>query len=333
MRTWMKLSAALLVSLWLGGSALADDSEAELGVGGLRFTPTNAIQMVSEDLFLSTEVVRIHYVFHNRTTHDITALVAFPLPDIVPNYYFEPVNFPDRADPNFVHFETRVDGHPLAMQVDQRARLRGVDVTARVRAAGLPLSPIDPHFDDAIRHLSADGRTQLLHARLIEDVSGDKNDPQFRGLWTLSTTFSRMQTFPAGRDIVVEQHYHPIVGGSVASTLLLNNISAHDRAQIVRDYCVDDAFDHAAHDMLRRSGQRYVPEQRLAYVLRTGANWAGPIGRFHLTVDKGAPDNLMSLCAPGIRRTSPTRFELERTNYTPREDIHVMILTPPQAGQ
>ena len=124
MRLWA-ISAFLAAGLWLGSSALADDSEAELGMGGLRFTHTSAIQMVSEDLFLSTSEVRIHYRFHNRTAHDITTLVAFPLPDITPDYYFEPINFPDRADPNFVHFETRVDGHPLAMQAEQRARLHG----------------------------------------------------------------------------------------------------------------------------------------------------------------------------------------------------------------
>jgi hypothetical protein len=67
---------------------------------------------------------------------------------------------------------------------------------------------------------------------------------------------------------------------------------------------------------------------RPTYVLRTGANWAGPIGRFHLIVDKGAPQNLVSLCAPDIRPTSDTRFELDRTNYTPREDLRILFLTP-----
>src|SRR6185312_2091984 len=130
--------AAAAACLWLAPAALADDSEAEIAIGGLRFTRTDAIQMTSEDLYLSMDQVRIRYVFHNRTRRDVTTLVAFPLPDILPDYYYEPVAIPNTGDPNFVRFETRADGRVIPMQVDQRARLRGADVTARVLAAGLP---------------------------------------------------------------------------------------------------------------------------------------------------------------------------------------------------
>ncbi len=332
------LGLAACAGLWLAPGAFADDSEAELAIGGLRFARTDAIQMLSEDLYLSMDQVRIRYVFHNRTRRDVTTLVAFPLPDIAPDYYYEPVAIPDSGDPNFVRFQTRVDGRPIAMLVDQRARLHGADVTARVRAAGLPLSPIDPHFDAAAAAMNAATRNALLRAHLIEDLNGgDKNQaPQYRALWSLSTTYSRMQTFPAGRDITVEQLYAPIVGGSVESLLLIGSIPRTDanRRALVAQYCVDEAFERAAQRTAERyGGAERVQERRLAYVLRTGANWAGPILRFHLTVDKGAPQNLVSLCAPDIRPTSDTRFELNRSNYTPREDLHILFLTPQRGEQ
>src|SRR5689334_22219536 len=92
--------AAAAACLWLAPAAfaphaLADDSEAELAIGGLRFTRTDAIQMVSEDIHLSMERVRIRYVFHNRTNRAVTTRVAFPLPDILPDYYYEPVAIPN----------------------------------------------------------------------------------------------------------------------------------------------------------------------------------------------------------------------------------------------
>lgn len=330
--------AALAGCLWLAPAAHADDSEAELAVGGLRFTHSNAIQMVSEDLYLSLDQVRIRYVFHNRTARDVTVRVAFPLPDILPDYYFEPVAIPNNGDPNFVGFETRVDGRPIAMEVEQRARLNGADVTARVRAAGLPLSPIDPHFDDAVAHMNAAARSALVRAHLLEDQNpGDKTQaPQYRALWSLATAYSRMQTFPAAGEVTVEQSYAPIVGGSVESLLLIDSIPRTDpnRRRLVATYCVDQAFERAAQRTAQRyGGADHVQERRLAYVLRTGANWAGPIGRFHLIVDKGAPQNLVSLCAPDIRPISDTRFELERSNYTPRGDLHVLFLTPQPGAQ
>ena len=67
-------------------------------------------------------------------------------------------------------------------------------------------------------------------------------------------------------------------------------------------------------------------ERRIAYVLTTGANWAGPIGDFHLVVDKGAPDSLVSFCGDGVKKISPTQFELRHANFTPSRDLNILIL-------
>ena len=327
----MALFAAALV---LAPGAVADDSTAQLDMGGLRFTHSDAIQMVSEDLYLSMSQVRVRYTFRNLTNRDVTTLVAFPLPEISPNYYYEPVEIPAPGEANFVHFRTSVDGHDVPMAIDQRAKLEGHgDVTDRVRAVGLPLSPIDPHFSDAVARMNAAARSELVHDGLLEALApGDKTQPtEYRALWALDTAFHRSQTFPAGRTITVEQSYTPIVGASVETLLLIDSIARDnpDRRRLVRQYCVDDTFERAARRVMRQAGgAEYVQQHSLGYVLLTGANWAGPIGRFHLTIDKGAPRNLMSLCATGVRPTSPTRFELTYSSYTPRADLQVLFLTP-----
>ena len=77
---------------------------------------------------------------------------------------------------------------------------------------------------------------------------------------------------------------------------------------MIRDYCVDPAF-LAGLDRLRRRGAA-TPEQRIGYILTTGGNWRSPIGDFRLVVDKGAPANLVSFCGEGVRKISPTRFEM-----------------------
>ncbi|MFT3727505.1 MAG: DUF4424 family protein [Terricaulis sp.] len=324
-------AALLLGALLSASAALADDSEARLDIGGLTFTQTNQIEMQTEDLFLSVDQVRIRYTFHNRSNHDITSLVAFPLPDISPDYYFEPVAIPATGDPNFVNFQTKVDGHRVEMAVDQRARLHGRDVTARLREAGLPLSPIDPKFADAVKRLTPQQLTALTHDGLVENVSGDPHEAEYRGLWSLATAFHRTQVFPANGTITVEQSYNPIAGGSVESLLLIDSIprTNADRRRLVRDYCVDDAFESAAHAAAQRiGGPEYVGERTLGYILTTGGHWAGPIGRFHLTIDKGAPENLVSLCAPDIQRTGPTTFELTRMNWRPRSNLQIYFLMP-----
>ena len=60
--------------------------------------------------------------------------------------------------------------------------------------------------------------------------------------------------------------------------------------------------------------------------LTTGAKCAGPIADFHLVVDKGAPDLLVSFCGDGVKKISPTQFELRHANFTLSRDLNGLTL-------
>jgi hypothetical protein len=63
------------------------------------------------------------------------------------------------------------------------------------------------------------------------------------------------------------------------------------------------------------------------YVLSTGNNWKGPIGRFHLTLDKLKPDSVLSLCWDGkLKKTGATTFEDTRENFAPKSDIKLLVV-------
>src|SRR5206468_586837 len=64
--------------LALATAALANDSTATTGAGGLVLRQTADIDMVSEDLYVSVEQIRVHYVFRNRTPRDVSVTIAFP---------------------------------------------------------------------------------------------------------------------------------------------------------------------------------------------------------------------------------------------------------------
>ena len=68
-------------------------------------------------------------------------------------------------------------------------------------------------------------------------------------------------------------------------------------------------------------------ESSISYVWSTGANWSGPIGKFHLTIDKDTPDNLISFCWDGkVTKTGPTSFEMSATDFSPPQDHELEIL-------
>lgn len=322
-------SAALVA---LASPALANDSSAELAAGGLVLTRSAQVQMASEDLYVSAQEIRVHYRFKNLTGQPITTRVAFPMPDVPSTE--EPLAIPTEDPQNLLDFVTVVDGTPVKAELEQKAVLNGADRTAVLKAMDLPLAPHLHSTLDALDRLSeAQGQTLLALGLVRPDVYDDDGKGMKRHwapLWTLKTTWHWEQTFPAGRDLVVDHRYKPAAGAS-AGTMVGSarfRADAEGRAEIAK-YCMDKGFLSAA-ARARKPGMDYPPlwEQRIAYVLKTGANWAGPIGDFTLTIDKGAPENLVSFCGEGVRKIGPTLFQVKKTNFTPRRDLDVLILLP-----
>lgn len=70
----------------------------------------------------------------------------------------------------------------------------------------------------------------------------------------------------------------------------------------------------------------YMWEQNLSYTLITANNWAGMIGNFTLTVDKGYEDSLVSFCGDGVTKLGSTIFEMTAEDYYPAHDLDILFL-------
>ncbi|HZT86709.1 MAG TPA: DUF4424 domain-containing protein [Stellaceae bacterium] len=146
--------------------------------------------------------------------------------------------------------------------------------------------------------------------------------------WTLKTTYFWQQTFPAHQETIVEHRYQPSVGESVET--LIGNPQFPDHPEYQKKYCMSPDFLAAASKAWQQAAKtdsRQYAEERIDYVLSTGANWAGPIGDFTLIVDKGDSNALVSFCATGVEQLSPTQYKLHLTNFTPPSDLAILILT------
>lgn len=329
-----RLMLAAVAALVLAVPAAANDSTAELAAGGLVLTRTDAIVMKSENLYISADEVRVRYVFLNTSGKDVTTRVAFPMPDIGgPEFYFHETSIPGGEDPaNLLAFRTLVDGKAVKMAIEQKALVGGVDRTAWLTMRGVPLAL---HVDGVIERLDAlspadqDEAIRLGLAVPDEYDAGKGWEKHFNPAWILKTTFHWEQTFPAGREIVVEHSYWPATGSSVGTIVGAPSFSATAEWAETRDrYCIDSAFLAGVKKAQGKSEYPPFTEQRVAYILKTGGNWAGPIGDFRLVIDKGDPANLVSFCASGVRKLGPNTFEVRETNWTPDRDLSILILKP-----
>lgn len=330
-------ATALGLLLAAGGAARANDTTAALEAGGLIFVPNLAIEMASEDLFISENEVKVRYVFRNVTKETQRVLVAFPMPDITISES-ENISIPDDASDNFLDFRTVVDGKPVATQLEQRAIALSIDRTALLRDLKIPLAPYRKETQAALDALPQDKwaeLTQLGLTTIDEYDAGKGMERHLAPRWTLRSTYYWNQDFPAGRDMVVEHSYRPGVGSSVGTligmTITDNEFAATAQRQQMEQFCVDQALVAAVTRAAKaRKDVGSVPfsDARIHYILKTGANWSGPIGAFKLTVDKGAPENLVSFCGTGVKKISPTRFEMTAKDFVPTHDLGVLILKP-----
>jgi hypothetical protein len=318
-------------TLAAAGAARANDSAAELSIGGLQLVRTGDVAIESEDLKISPDRVTVRYQFANTSGKPVTLTVAFPLPDIDLSEA-ETIALPSADPVNFVDFETRIDGVPAQFRIDQRATVGEKDVSALLAQFKLPLLPIGSR-EIRLADLPEATRTKLADQGLLMPAgTDDKGHQNYAAAWVAKTSAVRQQTFPADRKVVVEHRYKPSVGTSsdtiLRSALRRNRPLSSEVERYRKDYCISDAF---LAELDKRAGDKainaaMIQERRINYVLKTGANWAAPIGAFKLTIDPGAGDRLVSFCPGRLQPAAPNALEFTAKDFRPDADLKILIV-------
>lgn len=324
-------TAVLAAALLAAGAAHANDSAAELSIGGLTFVQNNDIAMESEDLRIALDSISVRYEFKNTSSKPVNLTVAFPLPDIDLSEA-DNIALPAANGTNFVDFQTSIDGTPVQFDMQQRAKIGDRDVSAVLNRLNIPLLPVG-NREIRVDALSETTRKTLLDEGLLMPAgTNDRGRPQYRPGWVVQTSVVRQQSFPADKTVIVEHRYRPSVGTSF-DTILRSGLRqskglSSEIARYRRDYCIGDAF-LAQLDKLAgntSTGSAKLAERRINYILKTGANWAGSIKSFKLTIDPGASDRLVSFCGGKLVPNKTGALEFTAVNFKPDQDLRILIL-------
>jgi Domain of unknown function (DUF4424) len=308
------LACMLVISETAGSPALSNDGVAEIGAGGLEFTSNSNVEMAEEDLRIAVDKVDVRYLFRNRSTEAQTLLVAFPLPALFSEWFSE---VPDErligADPlRYIAFETKVDGVTVQTEVEQKADVLNIDVTQVLTDVGIPLYPGAPDMAAKLANLPG-AKLEALITRGAVERSGTTLVPR----WQYKVTYFWRQTFLPDKPVEITHSYRPIVGGSVPYDTFLDDFAG--------TYCIGDSF-RAAYDTTKdrpdRPGFAWIN-----YILTTAGTWAGPIGKFKLTVEKPDAAAAVALCREGMREVGPTTLEWTAEGFRPQEDLDILMLT------
>lgn len=340
-----RIAAATALAAVLAAPGFGNDGFGGLTATGLQFDQTGVVQMLSEDLYLSLDKIKVAYVFRHSGDEDLTGEVIFPLPPINLGAINESDFAIDRAQldkENIVNFTATVEGKKVAVKTDRIAVIEppygekerpasetytapGEDITATLAKYNIPLSLDFGKVVAALAKLpqaAKDDLTKLGYAG-FDDNGGYP-------MWSIIERYHWTQTFPHGKDIKIEHAYDGAFPGGVFM-LTDKEDPASYQAELNKKYCVDAGTLKAMKNALTKSGEGdeiyyggtayYVD-----YVLTTANTWAGPIGDFKLTIDKGNAKNVISLCVDGIKKTGPTTFVVEKKNFTPASDISILLI-------
>ena len=312
----------------LPARATANDAVAGLAAGELVLGRSDAVEMAEEELYLSRDEVRVRYVFRNHSGAPVETLVAFPLPPIHMEQEYEYGFGPAHRDPGDpVNFRAWVNGNAVPVALDVNAVTpEGRDVTALLERWQIPpvfLAPDEAAWERLWSHLDSlpqAARVQLGAAGAILDPDEETG---FTPNWIVQYRYYWRMRFPPGAGVEVRHSYTPVPEAFVFGR------DALDEPALVEEACMDPGFRRAV--LARFGPDEYAATTGwlLRYVLTTANSWRGPIGRFHLIVDKGSPGALVSLCRDGIRKTGPTTFEWWAQAWVPRRDLALLFLAPP----
>ncbi|MCU4390058.1 DUF4424 domain-containing protein [Acinetobacter courvalinii] len=307
-----------VVLVYLASSSmysLANDSTGYVGTGGIQYLKNAQITMQSENLFISKKLIKVDYVYKNLSKHDITETVLFPLPHI--DNFFE-------AD--FAHteallksFKIIVDGQHIKPEMHVRTFIQKddksplIDSTEAFQQCSFSqvdmLNPWARNNDDYEYY--QDKLRQCKQPQIQKILAGFNKDDVI--LWSSQVIYSWKQTFKANSMTKIYHAYKPLVGGSVA--LYPDEYN--------QQFCMDKSFKQG----LKKASAEHSPFSALSYILTTGANWAKPIEKFKLTIERDH-NELVSFCWNGkVEKISPTQFQMVKHNFIPAQDLDIIFVS------
>lgn len=315
------------VGLLISSYSIANDTVGAMGAGGIEFKKTSDISMEKEVLTISTSKIRVDYQFVNITNHTIKERIYFPTPS----------NYGGCHTPkNDFNFQLWVNGKETGTTSAIVARVNGVDVTERLRSMGLSDDQI---YDlNGYRPCEEDwvplNKEEEIELKKLVDAGFVKMIGKYPSpLWNPSEVSFWDQEFPPGQVINISHEYAPVIGTDSGNIDFLekgfgiqSTKELADRLTKGSNLCIDDGTFRAA----KKAEQKLGGSLRHAvvdYVLKTGANWSGPIKDFTLNLTKASPTDVVSLCFDGnFRKTSPLVLSTNKKNFVPDQDLSVLFL-------
>ena len=295
---------SLVILLLSNSLALANDTMATIETSGIVFTKSDKISMEDEELYISADKIKVKYKFLNDSDKDVDGIVTFPLPDVSSvtpysiDFFGYAPTIPNTSEKIKKHDEEIKELHE-SNPFEFNLKINGQD-----KEINLETKILDWQGKDM-------------------EQCGEYCTSKFNYYW--------QQLFPKKSTTVVEHNYLTGVGSGTTE---------NDK----NTYCFDENFNNGLEKLDKSLSPSYQKQgtfglwlnynsDNIKYILQTGKNWKdGKIKHFKMILDKGKPNNLMSLCwkSGNLKKINQTQFMFEANDFVPEQDLDILIINSPK---
>lgn len=302
-------------------TAAANDSTGYVAMNGVNYIKNDKITMQKEDLYISKNLIKVDYEFKNLTNKPITETVLFPLPIvpvIVDSDYADiqgTINsFKTIVNGRAVNYKTHARAFMYAHKNDKTDYDNPIDVTKEFQSCGVAQHDILKVWSDKETLAKINKKVGNCDNPTLKKLMGEVDvtlAPEWAIEWEGQVIYEFNQTFAPNAITKISHRYAPLVGGSV-------QLVSFEYPQ----FCVDKSTQATLKKHLS------LPYSAVGYILTTGANWAKPIERFSLTVERDKGE-LVSFCWDGkgkVQKVGDGKFKVTETNFIPKHDLDIAFI-------
>ena len=323
-------AAVIAVACVMAGPADADTMQ-ELTTGGLSFSKAPGVSLTAQDVAITLDAIDMRYQLANAGKTPASVDMVLHLPSLDLSDPDTSYALPSDDPVNFLHAELTVDGQPADLAFRQTAEFEHKDVTKRLQAANLPLAP-GPGLKEKLTTVAPEQLLLLIADGLLRANGTSQDGTQnFVPAWTVKTSAIHKHLVGPGQPVAVALKSLTSLGAS-QDTVLRKAIRQGSGlettvGQVRKDYCIDDSFLGGIDKIAGGASDNAagLQERRLAVALIPATAPEIPAGGFHLSIDKGKPDNLISTCLSNLKKTGSTTFELTG-GPAPPHSVRILVI-------
>lgn len=317
------------------GQAQANDTASMGTAANVQFIHNDKVVIHRENLEIGPlqdqkVPIRVRYEMENQGEKPEKVQMAFPLPGCSFEQYVD-ARFYSRVSRE----ETCIKEPEMHLQVDGKALSPGTWTTllsirdvpfdqtdeskrAKVRSEDLLAAlNIMPEFPDEKKDEVFERRLDKFCLALGGRIESRHECQAFRKI-RAQRVFLWNYTFEPKRLTHVEHRY--VVESSYnleAASEFSSDVFCLKDKTVLKAWRKFQESDHP-----QDAGQYFI-----GYILKTGSNWAAPIGEFNLVLKKSSPRQFISTCFEGLKKTGPLEFRAQRKKFKPTRDLFVLFFS------